>query len=182
MVVVQYIASLVLGDLLTNSKQLRIEFADLARALSGGMPELDLSGSWLCVDVEGDMGAVLEQLGVPWLMRKIAKVRPPSSHMLRPISRWSTPCKRASVDSLRECARARSPATARDSSPTPSNTHTSFRSPRPGKFALPSHHAQALPRSGLLTIRPGIYTTVYSELKLDGTENQVSTTSISSLL
>ena len=51
--------------------------AQLVRQLSGSVsskgPELDLSGSWLCVDVEGDMGAVLEQLGVPWLMRKIAR-------------------------------------------------------------------------------------------------------------
>ena len=58
-------------------KQLSGGVAKLVKQLSGGLsdsgPELDLSGSWLCVDVEGDMGAVLEQLGVPWLMRKIAK-------------------------------------------------------------------------------------------------------------
>lgn len=96
--------------------------AQLVRQLSGGVsssgPDLDLSGSWLCVDVEGDMGAVLEQLGVPWLMRKIARA-------------------------------------------------TGYGK---GKLTNTIQHAHDF---SLTENWPGLYTTVYSELKLDGTENHI---------
>ena len=90
----------------------------LSGSLSGSGPELDLSGSWLCIDVEGDMGAVLEQLGVPWLMRKIAKA-------------------------------------------------TGYGK---GKLTNTIQHAHAF---SLIEKWPGLYTSVYSELKLDGTENHI---------
>jgi len=96
--------------------------AQLVRQLSGGVsssgPDLDLSGSWLCVDVEGDMGAVLEQLWVPWLMRKIARA-------------------------------------------------TGYGK---GKLTNTIQHAHDF---SLTENWPGLYTTVYSELKLDGTENHI---------
>lgn len=101
-------------------KQLSGGVAKLVKQLSGGLsgsgPELDLSGSWLCVDVEGDMGAVLEQLGVPWLMRKVAKA-------------------------------------------------TGYGK---GKLTNTIQHEHVF---SLTEKWPGLYTSVYSELKLDGTEN-----------
>ena len=35
-------------------------------------PPTDFSGEWLCTDIEGDMGKLLEALGVGWMSRKAA--------------------------------------------------------------------------------------------------------------
>ena len=59
-----------------------IEVAPLHRPAAVS-PMDDFNGTWLCTEIEGDMGAVLIAMGVPFLKRKAAAIASYGRGMLR---------------------------------------------------------------------------------------------------